>query len=203
MSDFSWQFMQSSNELDLKYDGGDGFNNAVVFSGIGTNALFIWSPSVFMSLVGPSNLVDGTWATNAALAKANTAMTTATNHTRSYAQPIMVGTNLATAADQTVSLNQDSTVCVTNVVAGAVNVWFTNAVDRKWFVLRVLADGSARTLSFTNASGLTLNVIATNGFSVLTLPQFPVAAGKIGTVVGRVWTIAGVTNVDLFGNVQP
>lgn len=152
---------------------------------------------------GPIQLVRGDWSTNIAVSAANIAMTTATNFTRAYAQPLTVGTNLATGADQTIALDQDSTVSITNAVAGSVNIWFTNAVDRKWCVLRCVADGSNRTLSFTNASGLTINVIATNYFSVLTLPQCAVTANKIGTFIARVWLSAGTTNVDIFGNVQP
>lgn len=111
--------------------------------------------------------------------------------------------SVATASAQTIDLSYDTTLSITNAVGGAVNVWLTNCVDRRTFVLRCVADGSARTLSFTNASGYTLNVISTNGFSVTTLPQFPVSANKIGTVVGRVWISGAVTNVDLFGNLQP
>jgi hypothetical protein len=94
-------------------------------------------------------------------------------------------------------------VSITNTLGGSTAViWLTNVVDGGYFVFRVLADGSARTVSITNASGLTLNVINTNGFSVTTLPQIPVTASKLGTLCGRAWSIAGTTNVDLWAAVQ-
>jgi hypothetical protein len=156
----------------------------------------------------------GTGLTNASgetFIGASTAQTIATGATNglvrtndtTWFQSKRVDSSVATAALQTIDLANDSTLSITNAVAGAVNVWLTNCVDRRTFVLRCVADGSARTLSFTNACGYTMNVVATNGFSVLTLPQFPVAANKIGTVVGRVWISGAVTNIDLFGNVQP
>ena len=166
------------------------YGTNIVIAGTGTNS---FGDTVFPNDVratttnGPLQLVRGDWGTNIV---------------KAYAQPLAVGTNLATAANQTIALDVDSTVCITNVVAGSVNIWFTNAVDRKWFALDCLADGSARTLSLTNASGLTLNVVNTNGFSVTTWPQIPIAAGKICTLAGRVYVRAGTTNVRVWASVQ-
>jgi hypothetical protein len=92
---------------------------------------------------------------------------------------------------------------ITNTLGGSTaNLWLTNVVDGGYFVVRILADGTARTVSVTNASGLTLKVISTNGFSVLTLPQIPITASKVATICGRAWVIAGTTNVDLWANVE-
>ena len=92
---------------------------------------------------------------------------------------------------------------ITNTLGGSTaNLWITNVVDGGFFVARILADGTARTVSVTNASGLTLKVISTNGFSVLTLPQIPITASKVATIMGRAWVIAGTTNVDLWANVE-
>jgi len=92
---------------------------------------------------------------------------------------------------------------ITNTLGGSTaNLWITNVVDGGFFVARILADGTARTVSVTNASGLTLKVISTNGFSVLTLPQVPITASKLATICGRAWIIAGTTNVDLWANVE-
>lgn len=92
---------------------------------------------------------------------------------------------------------------ITNTLGGSTaNLWITNVVDGGFFVARILVDGTARTVSVTNASGLTLKVISTNGFSVLTLPQVPVTASKVATIMGRAWVVAGTTNVDLWANVE-
>jgi len=92
---------------------------------------------------------------------------------------------------------------ITNTLGGSTaNLWITNVVDGGFFVARVLVDGTARTVSVTNASGLTLKVISTNGFSVLTLPQIPITANKLATICGRAWIVAGTTNVDLWANVE-
>lgn len=92
---------------------------------------------------------------------------------------------------------------VTNTLGGsAANLWITNVVDGGFFVARVLVDSSSRLISVTNASGLTLKVISTNGFAVTTLPQVYVGASKIATICGRAWVVAGTTNVDLWANVE-
>lgn len=113
-----------------------------------------------------------------------------------------VGTNLVTGAGQVIDMSQDNTVAVTNVVAGNVIVLLTNIVDRKFFVLRAVADGTARVIAFATGGG-TVNWIVTNNITDAT--NFTIAANKIGTIVGRAWVgqTGGVTNVDVFGNVQP
>lgn len=140
-------------------------------------------------------------ATNYADAKATTAMQTGTNYTRSYAQPVQLATSSIGAATMAIDMTSDQTICVTNGFATS-TFWLTNIVDRKWFVLRCGVTNGASTITITNSGQCTMNVINTNGFSVTTLPQMPVAANKIATIIGRAWVIAGTTNVDLFGNVQ-
>lgn len=142
-----------------------------------------------------------TVSSNIAQAKADTAMTTGTNYTRSYAQPVQLATSSIGAATMAIDMTSDQTICITNGFATS-TFWLTNIVDRKWFVLRCGVTNGASTITITNAAACTMNVINTNGFSVTTLPQMPVAANKIATIIGRAWVIAGTTNVDLYGNVQ-
>lgn len=106
---------------------------------------------------------------------------------------------LATASTQTIDLTADRTVSITNAVAGNVTILLTNLVDRRFFVLRCVADGSARTVSFLAPA--TMNWISTNGTSSGT--NIAVTASKIATAIGRVWISGATTNVDLFCNIQP
>jgi hypothetical protein len=112
------------------------------------------------------------------------------------------GTNLIAAASQQVDLSQDSTICLTNTPT-TTTLWLTNCLDRKYFVFTAATTNGASTITITNACVYTMKCIATNGFSVITLPQFQIPANKSGTIVARVWVMAGVTNIHIFGNVEP
>jgi len=118
---------------------------------------------------------------------------------------VSVISKFATNVAWNINVARGGTVnAITNTLGGTTaNLWLTNVVDGGWFVARILADGTSRTVSITNASALTLNVINTNGFSsVGTIPQIPITASKLAIICGRAWVIAATTNVDLWSSVQ-
>jgi hypothetical protein len=164
--------------------------NAVITNALQGAAICTNGPAILQSA---TNYANGT--TNSTIVR-QADLTAASNAV------IVLSTNLATAAGQIISMAQDATVCITNAMAGNVNVLLTNIVDRKYFVARCLADGSARTVSFFTGGG-TMNWISTNNLVGPGMTNFSVPANKIATVVGRAWLLGAVTNVDLFVNLQP
>jgi len=160
-----------------------------------------------------------TVSSNVSVALANTAMQTSTNYANGVTNASIIRTNDTTwfaspssllkfATNVTWNVNMPSSgslVAITNTLGGSTaNLWLTNVVDGGWFTARILADGTARTISITNASALTLTVISTNGFSgVGTIPTVSITASKAGLICGRATVYAGVTNVDLWAAIQP